>query len=289
MENIKTVFFICMSKNCISNLKKNLIFLYNFKKFSSLNIKILVIDSDSADGTKEYCKKLFSEKLLDSFIEVDDLEGIFNSRIERLSICRNLALEEIKKYKFKSLLYVPIDSDISVFEYIDVLEFENLIKSVSTSAEIEGIFPFSVPYYYDIFALRKKGWVNDNNLFKARSFKDKIKLGSFIFNYFYIFRKQLPKKNFKEDLISVESAFGGIGIYKIQNINTLNFYYSPDFSNINFVSEHVNFNLNFKKLFIKKEWNIPAPLGYIFFNNSNLKNKLLYLLRSFKNDFSKLL
>jgi len=288
MENIKTLFFICMSKNCFPSLKQNIEFLIKIKENSKHKMKIFVIDSDSNDGTKEYCDELKKQGSIDSFLEIDNLEKIHRSRIERLAICRNSALEEIKKYTTDSLIYIPIDSDIAIFENVGVKEFENLINTVIDSKELDALFPFSTPYYYDIFALRKKGWVENNNLSIARNLKDKLKFGSFFINYLLIFRKQFSKNKFKEDLIAVKSAFGGVGIYKIVDIDNLEYLYSPDFSNLDMVSEHISFNSNFNNLYIKKDWAIPAPEGYVFFNSSSLKNKIGYFFRSIKNDFTKL-
>lgn len=283
MDKIETLFFVCMSKNCFSKLKKNLEFLVNLKNESKFNIKILVIDSDSVDGTKKHCRDLLDKQLIDSFVEVDNLENLYNSRIERLTICRNKGLKEIDRFKIDQFLYIPLDSDILLFEDININKFELLIKNVIEDRNVEAIFPFSLPYYYDIFALRKPGWVN-NNIFKANLLKSKFRFLSFFINYYYIFRNQFPPSKFKENLIKVNSAFGGMGVYKIKNISNFKYFYSPDFTNLDMVSEHISFNKNFENLFIKKDWNIPAPKGYIFFNTYTFFGKFIYFLKSIKNN-----
>ena len=45
-------------------------------------MKIAVIDSDSDDGTKSYCKELLDSKRLDYFIEIDSLEQKYDSGIK---------------------------------------------------------------------------------------------------------------------------------------------------------------------------------------------------------------
>ena len=288
MENLNTIFFVCMSKNCFKNLKKNLDYLIQFKKFTKFKVKLLVVDSDSNDNTKEYCSSLEKMSRIDKLVEIDNLEKFYSSRIERLTICRNAGLDEIKQYNLNNIIYVPIDSDIDIFQNTNFPDFEKIIDNIIESENIDGVFPFSTPYYYDIFALRKSGWVKNNSLLKARQLKNKIKIGSFIINYFYIFKKQVNKTHFKQDAIKVTSAFGGIGVYKIDNLNTLTSRYLPDFQNIDMVSEHINFNDNFSNLYILRNWNIPAPLGYVHYNISNLKNKFTYILKSIKNDFNNL-
>ncbi len=285
MDNLNTIFFVCMSKNCFNNLQKNINFLLQFKEKTKFDVKIFIVDSDSDDGTKEYSLNLERKLLIDKFIEIDNLEKNYLSRIERLTICRNNSLLEIKEYDLNQIIYVPIDSDIFIFEHTSFDDIENIIDQLVENKDWDGIFPFSIPYYYDIFALRKAGWVEENNLLKAKEWKQKIKFGTFFINYFYIFRKQVSKNYFNQDTIKVNSAFGGIGIYKIKHIQNLKYKYLPDFQNIDFVSEHINFNLNFKNLFVLKNWNIPAPNEYIYFKNWNFKDKLIYILKTINNDF----
>ena len=67
MENSEdTLYFVGLSKNCFENTKKNLDFLVQFKENTNFDIKIIVIDSDSEDGTKEYCKELLSKNFFNA-------------------------------------------------------------------------------------------------------------------------------------------------------------------------------------------------------------------------------
>ena len=95
MEDIN-LRFVGLSKNCFSSLEKNITFIEKFKKNSKFKIEIIIIDSDSTDGTKEYCRNLLKDKAITSFLEIDNLVDDYNSRIERLSYCRNAGLKEIK-------------------------------------------------------------------------------------------------------------------------------------------------------------------------------------------------
>ena len=90
---------------------------------------------------------------------------------------------------------------------------------------------------------------------------------------------------FKEDLIRVESAFGGIGLYKINNISLLDETYSIDPDNVDFVSEHLAFNEFFNNIFILRTWNIKAPLEHTRFKSSNFVQKFIYFLKTIKYDF----
>ena len=76
MSNINIV-FVGLSKNCFLNVQKNIIFLESYKKSTKYNLQIIVIDSDSTDGTKEFCIKKNNEKIIDEFIQIDNLESLF--------------------------------------------------------------------------------------------------------------------------------------------------------------------------------------------------------------------
>jgi hypothetical protein len=283
MEDIN-LRFVGLSKNCFSSLEKNITFIEKFKKNSKFKIEIIIIDSDSTDGTKEYCRNLLKDKAITSFLEIDNLVDDYNSRIERLSYCRNAGLKEIKNSYKDNILYIPMDMDLDLFELLNCSELEELITFFVDQKEIDCILPFSTPYYYDIFALRKKGWVNGNALYKAFKLKKKFFLGSFLYNYFYIFRKQISPKKFNNDLIPVESGFGGMGIYKIASINLLNSTYDIDQSNVDFVTEHLAFNKNFSNINILKNWNIKAPNEHTKYVSSTPTEKFIYILKTIKYD-----
>jgi hypothetical protein len=280
--------FVGMSKNCFNNLKPNIEFLLKFQKITSFKMTISVVDSDSTDGTKEYCSKLYEENLISNFIEIDDLEDEYNSRIERLSISRNKGLQCVKTNSDLPVIYIPMDMDLDLFGLLSTIELESLIKSFAKNKEIDGLFPFSTPFYYDIFALRAKNWVKGNNILTARNLKDKVKVFSFIFNYFLIFNVQKNIDTFTEEYISVQSAFGGMGLYKITESNLEKIKYEINKTNIDYFSEHIAFNNYFKKLYISRDWNFPSPLEYIFFNTFTTTEKISYIFKTLKNDIKNL-
>jgi len=282
MEN-KSLYFVGLSKNCFNTLRKNLDFLKEFKAYSEYKIYIFIIDSDSDDGTKEFCKKIKQNETIDEFIEIDNLSDKYQSRIKKLAFCRNEGLKQIKKIFKEPSLFLPMDMDIDLFKFMDNEKFNNLLKYFIMN-EIDALFPFSIPYYYDIFALRKKGWVNGNDVNKADWLKKTLILGSFFINYFYIIRKQYSPNKFRNDLINVESAFGGMAMYKIEKSEILNNTYKWDLTNSSKVCEHIFFNELFDKKFILKSWNIETPKEHNNFKSLNLIEKVLYFLTTIKYD-----
>ena len=149
-----------------------------------------------------------------------DLETKFNNRIERIKISRNKCLETLNENKenYKAI-YIPIDLDIDIFSLISLKQFEELIEYVIKKNYSNGIFPFSTPFYYDIFALRAVNWVNYNSQYWVKRMKKILKVGSFLYNFIFIFRHQITSEKFRQKNVKVKSAFGGIGIYKLENTN----------------------------------------------------------------------
>lgn len=280
--NTPKIYFTGFSKNCYSNLNLNLSFLINFIENSKLNSEIIIIDSDSIDGTKEYCNKLQDKGKL-TFIEIDNLENSLKSRIERITHCRNVSIKFIKNQNQEDAIYIPMDMDLNLFKFLDNELFEQLIQDFINS-EFDGIFPFSLPFYYDIFALRADRWVKKNNLLIANKVKKKYKVISFFTNFLLIYKKQIPIKKAKGTYIKVRSAFGGMGMYKLKFLNLPENPYKIDIHNVDFFCEHVSFNSNFQNLNINTEWNISAPEEYIKFNLLSGNKKIVFFLKSFKND-----
>lgn len=280
MNRKYNIVFVGLSKNCYDTLKKNLNFLLSFEKNYDLHSTIIVIDSDSIDGTKQFCKEL--ENKFDNFlfVEKDFSDETSLNRIEKLTLCRNIGINKINNEL--ETIYIPMDMDIDLFKFVNNKEFFELINNFENNDDLSAIFPFTIPFYYDIFALRSKGWVENNSTLIAHNFKKRIRLGSFFFNYYYVFSKMKPINNFSVELINVESAFGGIGMYKLKP--KLNYKYTVDEYESNFVSEHISFNSQFDKLYILKKWNTPSPEEYIFYKNYNYLNKFKYILKTIKYD-----
>ena len=132
---------------------------------------------------------------------------------------------------------------------------------------------------YDIFALRADNWVEYNSQLRIKKLKNIFFIGSFFLNYLYIFRHQLDLQKFKKSKSNVSSAFGGMGIYNL-NSSVVKNYYKLSKKNPEFVSEHVLFNMNFD-LEIMEDWNIPAPPEHLEFKLLDVRNKIIYFLKTF--------
>lgn len=292
MEKINNyeIFFCGVSKNCIGYIENNISFINKFiQSFPDLKIKGVFVDSDSTDGTKEFLMNYTKEKPYFVYKDLDNLEAKYSNRIERISISRNNCIEQIQKVKAgNKIIYIPIDLDIDLFRYTNVSQFLELIINNFEEGGGHAIFPFSTPFYYDIFALRAKGWINHNSQYWVMRLKKYLKIASFFYNYIFIFRYQISLNKYKTLKTSIKSAFGGIGIYFINNFDH-NFTYKISETHPYDVSEHVIFNLRFESLNILHNWNIPAPKQHLEYKNLGAKEKVYYFFKSFKNDFKNII
>tara|TARA_B100000242_G_scaffold161254_1_gene115133 strand:+ start:5401 stop:6285 length:885 start_codon:yes stop_codon:yes gene_type:complete len=284
------IFFCGLSKNNINSLTKNIEFILEFKNNSKYKkINLLFVDSNSNDGSKDYLNKYSDEFEFFNVIHKDDL-SLINSRIEKIKICRNLCLKFIENnYKNNSLVYIPLDTDFYLFSKTSPEKLDELIDYVLQMGNNAGIFPVSEPYYYDIFALRAKRWLNINSQLIVTNLKKYIRVGSFIFNYLFIFRYQLSPKHIELKKFTVTSAFGGIGIYNLSNFDLKDKTYDVSKKSKDLYSEHLFFNKYFDYLEIKTDWVIDAPKEHILFKSFNYKDKIIYIIKTFKEDFKSFL
>ena len=193
---------------------------------------LIFVESDSSDGSirllNEYIKKRKGK------IIIKKLKNKKN-RIIRIEISRNEYLQHIrdnkKLTKFDYLLIMDADG---VNNRINYRNLENSIKKKNWNA----IFANQSFFYYDVYALRIKNFINENFIHKIKSdIKNKtvLNLKNIIYEnltkFFYLNRK------FNQRYIKVKSAFGGFGIYKLNKI--LKFKYNS-FSGQQ--CEHVKFN-----------------------------------------------
>jgi len=284
------IIFCGLSKNNISTLKKNINFFLGFNKFiKNKKIKVLIVDSDSTDGTKEYLNEL-SAKI--GLLEVIHKDNIYNipSRVERIKMCRNICLDFINRnIASQKIIYIPCDLDIFLFSNTSYQQLENLITYTMKKKNNTAIFPVSNPHYYDIFALRAPGWLNINSQLIVSKLKKFFKIGSFFWNYLFIFRYQLTPAKIQKKNFTIISAFGGIGIYDISDLDLNKVRYEINKKSRDWYSEHIYFNSYFKNLEIKADWIIDAPSEHVVFKSLSLGGKIIYFLKSIKHDLKSII
>lgn len=280
----KNIIFCGLSKNSGLVLKKNLNFLVNFINFSELNIKVFLVDTDSEREIKQFLINLNKNNSSFNVFNEDNLDSKINSRLKRITMCRNLCLKYIyDNLNFKNVIYIPFDTDLDLFENTSMKKLEEKIIKVINEKNIQALFPISTPRYYDILALRAEGWVKYNSQLLNHKLKKFFKLGSFVFNYLFVFRHQWNVQKIKSKEIKILSAFGGIAIYDLSK-NKNKIFYETSQKDTEFVSEHVKFNSYFENKVLDTNWIVEAPKEHTEFHTLNIKNKFIYFFKTIKND-----
>jgi hypothetical protein len=253
------------------------------KSLSSFDdITIFLVESDSNDETVQILKNIQSTTQNFSFVSKGKLSKILPNRIERIAFCRNVYVDFIRNnYKKYLWGYVAVaDLDGMNFK----INKQGIDSCFKVNKKWDGLMA-NQPYgYYDIYALRARGWVEYDCFLELSKVKkestppkaSKYNLLSFfkLFNYYDKLRKKIIfdkmiRLNQNRGLIKVDSAFGGFAIYKVDVFFDSDYQLSDSFS-----SEHVSFHRS--KANLQKSFYINTKLVNNRLNEYNL-NKLIVI------------
>lgn len=212
-------------------------------------VNVYLVESDSSDQTREILAQLTQADPTIQFCTLGDISQTIPDRIERLRNCRNAYVDYIRKF--------PKDT----WEFVVVLDWDGMNSRLSLdgiqntllrSNEWDACFPVQSHGYYDLLALREKIWMPQNPLQLIRQEISSLDLDardvSLIKKLFNEYRKDRIRKrqlyekmkvfHHQRELIEVESAFGGMGIYRSEIFQEVNYdKYEKDEG-----CEHVDFN-----------------------------------------------
>jgi glycosyltransferase involved in cell wall biosynthesis len=218
------------------------------------NYKIIIVESNSTDGTKDSLSdaKTKDERLNVIHADFDLSSEEFKNRELRIAICRNLYLKAIYADETAYDYVIVIDLDEIFSESFNI---DNLKKSLEFH-KWDALFANQTDRYYDIWALRGLGVNYDcwNTLYADTSndsYETKRK------KYISSKQIQIPRNH---PPIRVKSAFGGLGIYKHKMLIDL----KPLYKEIGGACEHVEFHnqlikAGFVDLFIHPNLLIKSP------------------------------
>ena len=222
LKDLKVVFAGC-AKNCEKFLPK---ILQNLKDYSSLfqQTFTVIVENGSLDKTKIILKNSEND---DCIVHFRDDFNFINIRTNRIAQARNLILDEIKSNQnlrdFDLLIMMDLD-DRGIFKVADN-NWYDAIKFLFSNDKIAGVFGNQPGKYYDMWALKDrlnyKGDFFGNALkFATTKMRSTDKLTNRVLldlktNYFDKKAISFPENS---KPIKVLSAFGGLGIYKIEKI-----------------------------------------------------------------------
>jgi len=225
-------------RDCQKNLENNI---HNIERLRLLfkNSEVIIFENDSKDNTlkvlENYQKKSKGVHVLTENYDVPSIPkqtiGDWNpyfsvARIEKMTLYRNKYLHFINSQGIKRDYVIVIDLDISNFDINGIIHsFGTLIDWDCISANGVSLSSNLKNQYHDSYALIEYGKLNDQQT--EQSIKDNR-------IYFSSLKRGMP-------LVLVDSAYGGMAIYKWRSIKDI--YYSCLLNNdpkVQCKSEHVD-------------------------------------------------
>jgi hypothetical protein len=288
-------FLIVGTVSNVENLLKR-DFLQVYSAVSEIGaVEIFLVESDSQDKSVELLTSMSVEIPNFQFVALGNLRKQLENRIERIRFCRNKYVEFIQKNHVKEK-----------WDYIVVADFDGMNSQISSrkitnalenSNLWDACFATQTLGYYDLYALRAGGWV-ENDVFedlerlkRLNPFVEKSKIHFFNFLWAFMHYDRLrhvaiysKMKRLNSGLVSVDSAFGGFALYKPFIFERFN--YEKTDKNATSGCEHLDLHFKCKKDGL--ELVIDSQLTNSYWNDYNLnKFKFIRFLRELKKFMSK--
>jgi len=171
-------------------------------------VDFFVVESDSYDNTTEVLAQLSTRKSNFNYVSLGELSRDIPERIERLRVCRNRYVD------FVRALPLGVKPDFVMVIDFDIKNRALNLKPLAMLKSInwwDGIFVNQKGPYYDIYALRKTGWVEDDCF---KTYRELTKVMSAKKAKREAIWRQMHRIPLDSGLIEVDSAFGGLGIYR---------------------------------------------------------------------------
>lgn len=234
--NQKNILITGLVRNNQGTLRKTLSVL----KKASVNfnsVHWLIIESDSVDKSAEILQEISTREAKFKYISLGDLTHNMPLRTERLAYCRNKYLSEIKN----NPEYLHIDYVlIADMDGVNNILTESALLSCWQRDDWAVCTANQTGKYYDIWALRHT-FLSPNDCWEYYHFLKKMGLSSSKSKRNAIDSRMIEiHKN--SEWIEVESAFGGLGVYKKEALCSSN-YIGLNPGGVE-VCEHVSLNRN---------------------------------------------
>lgn len=256
-----SVAFVGLARNVDDYLENVMNHIYSVASVCD-RYKIIIYENDSNDYTKRILAE-FQQRDPDNFLlfTLDGLSNQILDRTQRLAYLRNKGLQHVTTYFSDYQFYLPIDLDHPNSGPANTGAYRRLFGDLLADDTLGGFFPNSLPYYYDIWALRAKDWCEVDCWEQFASLSRQI--GKEMALNICIDKRQVFLNPNGPDL-EVSSAFGGAAVYKIKDVH--NTYYNGLNKNKT-ICEHIYFNQTLidkgLRLFIRPDWINLSPKEHV--------------------------
>jgi len=223
-------------------------------------IEYFFVESDSNDNTLDSLKKLSRQKKNFRYETFGRLRTKLPIHTQRIAFCRNRCLEELKNEKNDWVEYLIVVDTDGVCRNVNSRVVKECISEKGWSAYTANV----KGAYYDIWALRHNIW-SPNDCWQATKEDLNIGLSRFESESKNVYSRMVKIDSSKK-IIPVESAFGGLAIYRKSSIPD-NAKYKGLLRNGDKICEHISFHNSIKKkhgsIFINPKLIIgPSPYAH---------------------------
>jgi len=169
-------------------------------------LSIFIVESDSSDATPFILSEIKADMENFDFRCLGNLDLTLPNRIDRLRFCRNVYVDYLRQFEKKPNLVFVVDFDIRNWR----LEKLMIDQVLSLRDPWDALFANQSGRYYDIFALRQSEW-NPRDCFQELNELRRQGISRAKELAIWSKMRKIPQDN---PLIPVDSAFGGLGIYR---------------------------------------------------------------------------
>jgi hypothetical protein len=171
-------------------------------------VHCFVVESDSSDNTLKKLEELQSFIKNFSYISVNNLRYEYPRRTDRIALCRNIIIDTVSsKAQFLDIDYIAM-ADLDGMN--SLVNIEKIAQCWKVDEPWDVITANQLGEYYDIWALSHPYWNPMDCWEQKRQLEDIF--GEDAAQDIAVKCKQ-SRIDPKADLIEVNSAFGGLGIY----------------------------------------------------------------------------
>ena len=270
------IVIVGLARNCAKVIERE-VRIINAAFAQARTLNWLVIESDSDDETLRALQSLSANTNFE-FITLGQLRTQFPKRTERIAVCRNRYLHELRtNKKYNCVDYVVVVDLDGVNTKLTAVAVNSCWK---TPFAWDACFANQSHVYYDMWALRHELWCPSDCWQEYRFLLDCgiNKLGALYASVYCRMIRIDPDG----DALEVESAFGGLGIYKAHAI--LPAMYVGTYKNGDELCEHVGLHKTMRDLG-SKLYIVPSLLNGSqteYLNNfrlgSHIRTRLHHLL-----------
>ena len=218
MEAKPKIIFIGLAQNCAQHLPAALKNIDSMATLAS-SAAFLFLENDSTDNTKSILSTWGNNRPNFTLLNFDGLNGV-GVRTVKLEILRNAYVECLRHYKnLKEYDYaILIDMDDMATWPVDVNELNKAVQFIQSDTQVAAVFANQLGAYYDVWAFRHKEYCPNDAWEEVIDYKNAHPDIADEEAFNQTFKKRIHSFAPSTKPFEVDSAFGGLGIYRMNYI-----------------------------------------------------------------------